>query len=44
MRALYVGPSYPENLIQLLEGLAEVQKNLHATVSQLDEIDPRIVE
>lgn len=27
---------------QLLEGLAEVQKNLHATVSQLDEI--RMVE
>ena len=29
---------------QLLEGLSEVQKNLHATVSQLDEIGSRIVE
>lgn len=29
---------------QLLEGLAEVQKNLHATVSQLDEINSRMVE
>lgn len=29
---------------QLLEGLAEVQKNLHATVSQLDEIASRTVE
>ena len=29
---------------QLLEGLAEVQKNLHATVSQLDEISSRMVE
>ena len=29
---------------QLLEGLAEVQKNLHATVSQLDEINARMVE
>jgi MarR family transcriptional regulator, organic hydroperoxide resistance regulator len=29
---------------QLLEGLAEVQKNLHATVSQLDEISIRMVE
>ena len=29
---------------QLLEGLAEVQKNLHATVAQLDEIASRMVE
>jgi DNA-binding MarR family transcriptional regulator len=29
---------------QLLEGLAEVQKNLNATVSQLDEISSRRVE
>jgi DNA-binding MarR family transcriptional regulator len=29
---------------QLLEGLTEVQKNLHATVSQLDEISSRVVE
>jgi DNA-binding MarR family transcriptional regulator len=29
---------------QLLEGLAEVQKNLHATVSQFDEISSRMVE
>jgi DNA-binding MarR family transcriptional regulator len=29
---------------QLLEGLAEVQKNLHASVSQLDEISSRMVE
>jgi len=29
---------------QLLEGLAEVQKNLHATASQLDEISSRMVE
>jgi DNA-binding MarR family transcriptional regulator len=29
---------------QLLEGLAEVQKNLHATVSKLDEIGSRMVE
>jgi DNA-binding MarR family transcriptional regulator len=29
---------------QLLGGLAEVQKNLHATVSQLDEISSRMVE
>jgi DNA-binding MarR family transcriptional regulator len=29
---------------QLLEGLAEVRKNLHATVSQLDEISSRMVE
>ena len=29
---------------QLLEGLAEVQRNLHATVSQLDEISSRMVE
>jgi len=29
---------------QLLEGLAEVQKNLHATVSHFDEISSRMVE
>ena len=29
---------------QLLDGLAEVQKNLHATISQLDEISSRMVE
>jgi MarR family transcriptional regulator, organic hydroperoxide resistance regulator len=29
---------------QLLEALAEVQRNLHATVSQLDEISSRMVE
>jgi MarR family transcriptional regulator, organic hydroperoxide resistance regulator len=29
---------------QLLEALAEVQKNLHATLSQLDEISSRMVE
>lgn len=29
---------------QLLEGLAEVQENLHATISQLDEISSRMVE
>ena len=29
---------------QLLEGLVEVQKNLHATVSQLDEISSKMVE
>jgi DNA-binding MarR family transcriptional regulator len=29
---------------QLLEGLTEIQKNLHATVSQLDEISARIVK
>ena len=28
----------------MLDGLVEVQKNLHATVSQLDEINSRIVE
>jgi DNA-binding MarR family transcriptional regulator len=29
---------------QMLDGLAEIQKNLHATVSQLDEINSKIVE
>jgi MarR family transcriptional regulator, organic hydroperoxide resistance regulator len=29
---------------RLLAGLAEVQKNLHATFSQLDEISSRMVE
>ena len=29
---------------QLLEGLVELQKNLHATLSQLDEINSRMVE
>jgi MarR family transcriptional regulator, organic hydroperoxide resistance regulator len=29
---------------QLLEGLSELQKNLHATASQLDEINSRMVE
>jgi DNA-binding MarR family transcriptional regulator len=29
---------------QLLDGLAEVQKNLHASVSQFDEISARMVE
>jgi MarR family transcriptional regulator, organic hydroperoxide resistance regulator len=29
---------------RLLEGLAEVQKNLHATASQLDEISSKMVE
>ena len=28
----------------LLAGLAEIQKNLHATISQLDEIDSKLVE
>ncbi len=28
---------------QLLSGLAEIQKNLHATISQLDEIDSKFV-
>jgi len=29
---------------QMLIGLAEIQKNLHATISQLDEIDPKIAK
>jgi MarR family transcriptional regulator, organic hydroperoxide resistance regulator len=29
---------------QMLEGLAEIQKNIHATISQLDEIDSKIAE
>jgi MarR family transcriptional regulator, organic hydroperoxide resistance regulator len=29
---------------QLMDGLAEIQKNLHATISQLDEINSRMVE
>jgi DNA-binding MarR family transcriptional regulator len=29
---------------QMLDGLIEVQKNLHATVTQLDEINSKIVE
>ncbi len=29
---------------QLIESLGEIQKNLHATMSQLDEINARIVE
>ena len=29
---------------QMLDGLVEVQKNLHATVMQLDEINSKIVE
>jgi MarR family transcriptional regulator, organic hydroperoxide resistance regulator len=29
---------------QMLDGLVEVQKNLHATVTQLDEINSKIVE
>ena len=29
---------------QLLAGLAEIQKNLHATISQLDEIESKFVE
>lgn len=29
---------------QMLEGLAEIQRNLHATISQLDEIDSKIAE
>jgi hypothetical protein len=28
----------------LMDGLAEIQKNLHATISQLDEINSRMVE
>jgi len=29
---------------QMLKGLAEIQRNLHATISQLDEIDSKIAE
>ena len=29
---------------QMLDGLVEVQKNLHATVTQLDEINSKIVK
>jgi DNA-binding MarR family transcriptional regulator len=29
---------------ELLGGLAEIQRNLHATISQLDEIESRLVE
>ena len=34
----------PKEIKQLLEGLVEVQKNLHASVSQLDEINSKMVE
>jgi MarR family transcriptional regulator, organic hydroperoxide resistance regulator len=34
----------PTEVKGLLGGLAEIQKNLHATISQLDEIEAKIVE
>jgi MarR family transcriptional regulator, organic hydroperoxide resistance regulator len=34
----------PQEVRRLLEGLTELQKNLHATLSQLDEISSRMVE
>ena len=34
----------PTEVRQLLRGLSEIQRNLHATISQLDEIDSKFVK